>query len=113
MRESCGGAAEKRCDVVHQVRCTCRLLDDPPYDKGDACPCEHRPEIHCRLPGSADFSTWLISLILARNPAWMGGPRRWPWPHSPAVCPEPPGATHAPGREYPAPEKVCSRGSRS
>ena len=64
MRESCRGGGEKRSDVVHQVRGGFRLLDDPPYDERNGRICEDRLEFHCRLPGSADFSTLLIFLYL-------------------------------------------------
>ena len=73
MRESAGGGAEERADVVHQMRGAVRLLDDPPKDECNGRPFEDRGKLHCRLPGSADISIFSsIPIILARNPAWMG-----------------------------------------
>src|SRR5579875_854033 len=104
MREPGGGGGEKRADVVHQVRGVRRLLDDPPYEKRDSCPCEHRLQFHCRLLEAQTSPPVNFSLILARTPAWMGvtptvlATLVLP----PAVCPDPPGAAHTPGHEYAA-----------
>src|SRR6516225_4310398 len=82
MRESCRDFGKERPDVVHQVRGGSRLLDNPPYDECNQRICEDRLQFHCRLPGSADFSTLLIFLYLNRNPAWMGVQPERPWRRS-------------------------------
>src|ERR1700733_13974983 len=62
VRQSVRGAAEKRPDVMYQVRGIRGLLDDPPYDERDERPLQDITEFHGRLPGSADCSIMPVPL---------------------------------------------------
>ena len=106
MRESGCGGCENRADVVHQMRGTFRLLDDPPYAECNGRPCEDRLEVHSASLEAQTSRPLPVSLYPSPKTGLDGGPsRRGPRAilRSAAVCPEHRGATHAPGREYAAP----------
>src|SRR5215475_15608372 len=84
MRESVGSGGQEVPDVVHEMRGTCRLLDDPPQNEYDGRPLDHRLEFHCRLPGSACVSIVASFPSIVAEPGLAGDPSRRGPGHAPS-----------------------------